>query len=80
MKAVADAELWSSVTVSQVPTAAVGARAAAIDGSSASGRSSRGADASIAAVVGPASSSTAWNQAPPLKQRRLSHSPPLVER
>ena len=80
-KAVVDDDLWSFVTVTEASTDAVGARSAAIDGSSAaaaSERSSRGADASISSAVGPASSSAAWNQAPPLKQRRLSHSPPWL--
>ena len=75
-QAVADDALWSSGTVSEVSTVAVEARKVASDVVSASRRSSRGVDVSISAAVGPASSSAACDQAPPLKQRRLSHSPP----
>ena len=78
-QAVADEDLWCSVKVAEVPTDAVGAGAAASGAIAASERSSRGADASIEPEPEecPASSSTAWNPAPPLKQRRLSDPPAL---
>ena len=70
-QAVAADDLWSSVKVTEVSTDAVEARSVASEVLSGSDSSSRGADAATAAAVGPASSSTAWDQAPPLKQRRL---------
>ena len=70
-QAVASDDLWSSVKVTEVSTDAVEARSVASEVLSGSDSSSRGADVAIAVAVGPASSSTAWDQAPPLKQRRL---------